>query len=149
MIWCPRKNEMPTEKVSIEINLSSTYWDVVPRTKVKLDGTVLFQGEVNEPVSIKHELDLTEGDHVIEVILINKEGRRDTIMQDGRIIKDMLLTVDSVLLDDIDLGYLISTKSSYDTDEGVNHEHMTTLGWNGSWKLSFSSPVYMWLLENL
>ena len=140
---------MATEKVSIEINLSSKYWDVIPRAKVKLDSMVLFQGEVNEPVCIKHELDLIEGDHVIEVILTNKDGRRYTIMEDGKIVKDMLLIVDSVLLDDIDLGYLITTKSNYDTDEGINHENMTSLGWNGSWKLGFTSPVYMWLLENL
>jgi hemin uptake protein HemP len=140
---------MDTEKVSIEINISSTYWDVIPRAKVKLDSTVLFQGEVNEPITIKHDFDLIEGDHVIEVILTNKDGRRDTIIENGKIVKDMLLTVDSVLLDDIDLGYLITTKSSYDTTEGTNHNNMTSLGWNGSWKLPFTSPVYMWLLENL
>lgn len=140
---------MPTEKVSVEINLSSKFWDVVPQAKVKLDGSVLFQGMVSDPVRIKHDVDLIEGDHVIEVILNNKDGRRDTIIQDGKIIKDMLLTVDSILLDDIDLGYLINTKCRYDTDEGVVHEGMSSLGWNGSWKLRFTSPVYMWLLENL
>ena len=140
---------MATEKVSIEINLSSKYWDVVPRAKVKLDSVVLFQGEISEPVCIKHELALVEGDHMIEVILTNKDGRRDTIVEDGKIVKDMLLVVDSILLDEIDLGYLITSKSSYDTDDGLNHENMTHLGWNGSWKMNFSSPIYMWLLEHL
>ena len=140
---------MNTEKVSIEINLSSKHWDVIPRVKVKLDSMVLFQGEVSEPTRIHHEIDMIGGDHVIEVILTNKDGRRDTIIEDGKIIKDMLVTVDSVLLDDIDLGYLITTKSSYVTTEGESHANMTSLGWNGSWTLPFTSPVYMWLLENL
>lgn len=140
---------MNTEKVSIEINLCSTYWDVIPRAKVKLDGVVLFQGEVSQPLTLKHEFNLIEGDHVIEVLLTNKDGRRDTIMENGKIVKDMLLTIDSVVLDDIDLGYLVTTGSIYETDEGNKHTNMTNLGWNGSWKLPFTSPVYMWLLENL
>jgi len=140
---------MDTEKVSIEINLSSKYWDVIPRVKVKLDSVVLFQGEISEPVKVTHDVNLTEGNHEIEVILTNKDGRRDTVIEDGKIIKDMLVTVDSVLLDDIDLGYLITTKSSYVTTEGESYSNMTSLGWNGSWTLPFTSPVYMWLLENL
>lgn len=140
---------MATEKVSIEINLSSLHWDVVPKAKVKLDSVVLFQGEVSEPVCIKHELDLIEGDHVIEVILTNKDGRRDTIMEDGKIAKDMLLNIDSVIIDDIEIGFLTNSLSVYETESGEIHHNMVNLGWNGSWKLGFTSPVYMWLLENL
>ena len=140
---------MDTEKVTVEIQLTPTFWDVAPIAKVFLDNEVLFSGEMREPQKLVHTTNMIEGTHEIRVMLMNKNGRRDTILEDGKIVKDMLLTVDSILLDDIDLGFIINTKGNYKTDEGVEHPNMTSLGWNGTWTLPFTSPVYMWLLENL
>jgi hypothetical protein len=78
-----------------------------------------------------------------------KQG--DTIVVDDKIIHDVLLNIDSILIDDIELDRLIWTKSVYYPEDKYAPklvENCVNLGWNGQWVLEFSSPVYLWLLEN-
>ena len=140
---------MSVENVTLDIGISPQYWDIPPRAKIKLDGSVIFQGDVTEAKVITHKTTLTEGDHLLEIILLNKDGRRDTIIEDGKIVKDMLLNIDSVIIDDIELGFLTNSLSVYETESGEIHHNMVNMGWNGTFKLKFSSPIYVWLLENL
>jgi len=140
---------MTHEMIDLEINLSSTYWDKPPRTKVWLDNSVIFQGLVESPVCIKKTISLSEGDHELRIMLLDKDGRTQTVMEDGKIIKDQLLNIDSIIMDDIDLGHLIYANSTFVADSGQEHKNMINLGLNGAWKLPFQTPVYVWLLENL
>jgi hypothetical protein len=72
----------------------------------------------------------------------------------------MLLHVESIEIDEIDIGTLKWTASSYFPDYPDSYLDETQkqikelkgfvdLGWNGTWKLPFASPFYIWLLENL
>jgi hypothetical protein len=74
------------------------------------------------------------------------------------------LNIDSIEIDEIDLGSLLWTASKYYPNypvvyktkmqsEGVNLpelvDNCVNLGWNGKWTLPFQSPFYIWLLENI
>jgi hypothetical protein len=72
----------------------------------------------------------------------------------------MVLNIDSIEVDEIDLGNLLWTASIYNPiypdcyadQEQKNIKDITecvTLGWNGMWRLPFTSPFYIWLLENI
>jgi len=69
----------------------------------------------------------------------------------------MLLNIKSLEVDDIDLGSLIWSHSVYRPDithefNGVTVTELTNcvnLGWNGTWEFAFTTPFYIWLLENL
>ena len=97
-------------------------------------------------------------DNVIDVRLLNK-GARDTQLDDaGNIVGDLSLEIVKIMIDDIDLGVtLIKQHCIYDLDQEVSFKGDTTkqlkehvnLSWNGSWKLTFKSPFYLWLLESL
>jgi hypothetical protein len=57
-------------------------------------------------------------------------------------------------IDDIKVGHLmvLNTKYQHDfngTREPVIEKFYGTMGCNGSAKFEFSSPVYLWILENL
>jgi hypothetical protein len=101
---------------------------------------------------------IVNGDNVIDVRLLNK-GPRDTQLDaDGNIVGDLSLEIVKVMIDDIDLGdSLIKQHCIYDLDQEVSFNGVTTkqlkehvnLSWNGSWKLTFKSPFYLWLLESL
>lgn len=140
---------MNTEHIKIDIDISSTFWDQPPRTKIYLDSTVIYQGLVEHAQRITHEFDLMEGAHELKVLLMGKDGRTQTIVQDGEIIKDQLLNIDAVYFDDINLGYACQALSEYVTDNGVKWDNMVNLGINGTWTLRFSTPIYTWLLENI
>ncbi len=142
---------MTTEEVELEINLSSTWWNNPPRCKVWIDNNVLFQtSEIREPIKIAWKGNLSEGEHEIRIALVDKNGITDTILgDDGKIAKDQLLNIDSILVDDIDLGQLVYKSGIFIANNGVSYPEMINLGINGTWSIKFQVPVYIWLLENL
>ena len=78
------------------------------------------------------------------------------MLTDSGVMKDMLLNIDDITIDDLSLGNLLWS-AEYKLDErqmynGKEIDHMdrcVNLGWNGSYTLNFSSPFYIWLLEKL
>ena len=76
----------------------------------------------------------------------------DTAMDGDTIINDVVLNIDSIAIDEIELDQLIWSSSKYFPKDENAPESMiecVNLGWNGRWELNFSSPVYLWFLENL
>ena len=142
---------MAAEEIEIEINLSSTWWNNPPRCKVWLNHEVLLQSsEIREPTKMAWKGNLAEGEHEIKIALIGKNGITDTISNDaGEIIKDQLLNIESILIDDIELGHLLNSSGKFVATNGDLLSNITNLGVNGTWSLKFQVPVYIWLLENL
>ena len=74
----------------------------------------------------------------------------------NQVIKDTLLNIDDIVIDDISLGNLLWS-AEYVLDhpqeyKGQIIDHLdgcVNLGWNGTYILKFSSPFYIWLLEKL
>ena len=81
----------------------------------------------------------------------------------GKIIKDQALHIKSIEIDEINIGALIydgvytprypEPWATRQRESGAkipeSFKNVTQLGHDGEWKLTFSSPFYMWLLENL
>ena len=100
---------------------------------------------------VEFECEIPEGDNTLEIKLLNKEDS-DTVQNEDKsaIVKDMLLNVESLEIDDIDLDSLKWTASKFvpvDTTKPTL-ESCVNLGWNGTYSLTFTSPFYLWLLEN-
>lgn len=141
-----------TEEIEIQIKLSADYWEQrYPSAKVYIDDILLFDEKVDNPVDINWKGSISEGNHKFIIELYNKK-QGDTVMVDNKIVHDVLLNIDSILLDEIELNQLMWLKSVYypvDTHAPEKVNHCVNLGWNGRWELEFESPTYMWLLENL
>lgn len=72
----------------------------------------------------------------------------------GHIISDCAITISDISLGDIQLGHLMVEKSQYYHDfngsaEPVVDKFYGIMGCNGCVELKFSTPVFMWLLENM
>jgi hypothetical protein len=154
---------MSTETLNFKITLSGTFWEKRPKFSIWIDDTKIQDGEITgtEHQVIEFSRELSETDHQLKIRLENKE---DTdVLKDNyddpvnfKVFNDMLLNIESIEIDDISLENLIWTLSKYypDSKENVNDnggEHLTgcvNLGWNGAFVLEFTSPFYIWLLEN-
>ena len=148
---------MNEEKLTFAVTLSGTYWDHKPQFSIWLDDHVVAQSEITslaqQTISFTHTVD--EGDHTIKIRLENKTIN-DTIIENGEVVKDLLLNVDDITIDDISLGnllwsaeYILDKKQVY-KDQEIDHlDGCVNLGWNGTYVLKFSSPFYIWLLEKL
>lgn len=148
---------MHEENLSFQISLSGTYWDRRPQFSVWLDDQVITQSEItsSDEQIISFERRIFEGDHTLKIRLENKTYA-DTLIENGEVVKDMLLNIDNIKIDDISLGnllwsaeYILDKKQLYKGQEIDHLDSCVNLGWNGSYLLKFTSPFYIWLLEKL
>ena len=148
---------MNNENLKFVITLSGTCWGKKPQFSIWLDDHVIQQTEFqNQIQTVSFERKLSEGDHALKIRLENKDQKTDTVIENGEIVKDMLINIDDITIDDISLGNLLwSAEYHLDSPQEYNGKTITqldscvNLGWNGTYVLKFSSPFYIWLLEKL
>lgn len=158
---------MESEVLSVKLGIKGIYWDVKPEFSVSFNDQVLYQGTVTKASEeiefLEFQIENNQEQGVLKVELLNKDADRDTIkdnyhLPEYTIVKDMLLEIDSLSVDDIDITNLIYTSSEYRPiypvtyNPEVKHEVIMgyrTLGWNGAWSMTWGNPFYIWLLENL
>ena len=158
---------MATEKLKFKLELYATMWDKPPVANIKINEKSYFNEEIastdDKPTIIEFEHELEEGKSYN--LIINRLGKdkNQTIIEDGKIIKDQLLHIKSIEIDEIDIGSLVyngvykpnypelwaSQQAKAGNKLPETLKNVTQMGHNGTWTLSFTSPFYMWLLENL
>jgi hypothetical protein len=144
------------ERLHFKIGIAGTYWDKRPRYGIMVNDQVIkiddITAESGVTEYIEFDADIEEGPCQLKIKLVNKE-QTDTVENEDKtaILKDLLLNVRSVEIDEIDLANLIYTRSKFVADDADREtlELCIDLGWNGTWVLSFESPFYIWLLENI
>ena len=159
---------MGTEKLKFKLELYATMWDRPPHAEILIDNNSHFKGDITgtedrpDVIEFKHEL---EGDNDYNLIINRSgKGKNQTVINDkDDILKDQLLHIKSIEIDEIDIGALIyegiytprypEPWATQQREAGIELRHsfknVTQIGHDGEWKLAFSSPFYMWLLENL
>ena len=143
---------MQEENLSFKISLTGTFWDRRPQFSVWLDDHVVIQSEIassaEQIVAFEHRVD--EGPHELKIRLENKDGA-DTVIENGGVVKDMLLNIDDISLGNLlwSAEYILDKKQMYKGKEIDHLDGCVNLGWNGTYVLKFTSPFYIWLLEKL
>jgi hypothetical protein len=147
------------EKLHFKIGLAGTYWDKKPRYGIMVNDQIIKIDNISAPSGeveyIEFDANIEEGPCKLKIKLINKEDsdvvKDDSSSAEFKIVKDLLLNIKSVEIDEIDLANLIYSKSTFIADDPnrPDLDMCIDLGWNGTWVLSFDSPFYIWLLENI
>lgn len=146
------------EKLNFKITLGSTYWENIPEVQIVLNDEVIDTRTVSEDVFIEFQRSLAdEQSHVLDIRLLNKT-QKDTVVEDGKIVNDMLLHIKDVLIDDVYVSKSLRQVTEYILDvpyvddQGNKTEKLYScfdLGWNGIWRLNFQTPFFIWLLETM
>jgi hypothetical protein len=158
---------MATEKLKFKLELYATMWDKPPIANIKINEKSYFNKEItsteDKPTIIEFEHELEEGKAYNLIIDRSNKNKKQTIVEDGKIVKDQLLHIKSVEIDEIDIGSLVYEgiyKPEYPEPWATQQaeagnklpetlKNVTQMGHNGTWTFTFDSPFYMWLLENL
>lgn len=144
----------PKEKLPFKVGISGTFWAKVPQFSIGINGVTLISNEAaNETKIYEFDAELDEDkEHTLEIRLENKDNL-DTVQSPGteEIIRDLILNIDSIEIDGIDIGILKWTKSVFIADDPSKPTipECVNLGWNGTYKMKFCCPFYLWLLENV
>tara|TARA_B100001093_G_scaffold270154_1_gene258266 strand:+ start:192 stop:686 length:495 start_codon:yes stop_codon:yes gene_type:complete len=156
------------EKISFKLELYSTYWNQPPVVEIFLNDTSQYKQEITgtekNPTVINFTENLIADKKYLLTLQRTGKSKGQTIVNDkGDILKDQLLHIKSIEIDEIDLGALVfeglytpvypepwhSQQVKNNTAPPKSIKNSTSMGHDGTWTLAFESPFYMWLLENL
>ena len=112
------------------------------------------QDHIDRSYPVEHEISDDDGDHKLRFVLKNKQSDHTQVDAAGTIITDTTVTVNGIEFDGIDCQYLTTVLAQYQHDFNGTGEPTTQrfygeLGCNGTVSMRFSTPIYIWLLENM
>lgn len=131
-------------------------------SSVPLTLTVRINDQISTPPTlidretvIRHELDDQEGQtYRICLEMSGKTNEHTRLDQEGNIVSDALLEFKNFELMGVDINDVMCKNAVYhhnhngNTDT-VKQRFLYAMGCNGTVEFEFTTPIYMWLLENL
>lgn len=140
-------------KISCEINTTNA--DVPLEIQIWLDNECIFVDKhVKGKQFFQHQMPDNDGEHVLEFVMCGKTTEHTKISESGQIEKDARLIIDNVSFDDIKLGNVFVELAKYTHNYNgtgllTTEKFFGEMGCNGKLQLKFSTPIYLWLLENM
>ena len=135
--------------------VSSTDFSVPLGMEIWLDQHLLFDRDhIDQSYQVEHEISDDDGDHELRFVLKNKLPDHTQVDVEGNILSDATLTVRDIQFDGIDCDYLVTKLTQYQHDfngtgDPIVDEFYGEMGCNGTVSLKFTTPIYLWLLENM
>ena len=123
--------------------------------QVWLDDSLLLDNpHVQEKIAFAHVMSDDDGEHQLRIVILGKTLDHTQVDDQGNIIKDATLQLSAVTIDGIDVNQLFLEKCVYTHDfNGTQPEIEDTFhgiaGCNGTIVFEFTTPIYLWLLENM
>ena len=98
--------------------------------------------------------DIDQHTYKIRIEMSGKTDQHTKIDEQGNIVKDVLLEFSNFELMGIDIGLFMHQKVKYRHNhnghsEPVEINFAMNMGCNGTVEFEFTTPAYLWLLENL
>ena len=144
---------METVKISFDVETSDAECPL--GVEIWLDDVVLLSNNhVQEKVSFSHDINDDDGKHEFRIVMLGKTADHTNVDEAGNIVKDATLQISNVVIEDIDVNYLFLEKCVYTHDFNGTQPEITdsfhgVAGCNGTISFEFSTPIYLWLLENM
>ena len=143
---------MQTTKLGFKISATDALLDLA----VVLDGQSQWQGRPGtdvQEISVEFE-DADDQTHVLEFILSGKTSDHTRITEQGEIVSDVTVQIRDIAFDDIVIDQIFSELAEYHhdfngTQSAVIERFYGKMGCNGTVRLEFTTPIYLWLLENM
>jgi hypothetical protein len=136
----------------MSLSCKDTGTDIV----VSFDQHVIWQGDPgqNKTQQISHEFEDIDGEkHVLRIALSNKLPCHTKVDDQGNIVSDLLVDISQFLLESVNIDQLVWTSATYHhdfngTQSSTVERFFGNMGCNGQVEFRFTSPAYIWLLEN-
>ena len=112
--------------MKFHIELFADYWDKAPQVKVDINNDVIWDGTVTDIETIKHEKEVYDEEEVKLNITLYSKTDDQTVIENEKVIKDQLLHIKNIEIDDVDIEDLI-WEAEY-TVNTVIKKRVTTLG---------------------
>lgn len=143
-----------SELTNITFNVKSTNKPL--ELEVKFDSQVMFDKVIDNgphPVEISID-DEAEDSHTLELVMKGKTVDHTTVDSDGNILKDSQLVFSDIEVDGINIEELFWFQAEYSHDfngggDLTVENFYGSIGCNGTVRIDITTPIYLWLLENI
>ena len=142
-------------ETQITFDINTTNSEAKLAAEVWLDERLqIAVDHVTETIPVSVAVGEDDGEYELRIVLKNKTADDTKVDLEGNIVQDSCLTVNNFKFDDIDVDQLVSEQAVYrhsfngDGPE-IDDEFYWCMGCNGTVSLRFSTPIYIWLLENM
>jgi len=142
-----------TISISFELNTSDSQAELGFEAWVD-DEKFVDIDHVQGRQSIKIEIPDVDSDHELRLVLTGKTAAHTQIDEQGNILSDATLAISDLAFDEIKLGHMTTKLATYSHDfngtkEPAQEQFYGEIGCNGTVSLGFTTPIYLWLLENM
>ena len=144
-----------TDQVQLACTVSSLDPTAAVGLEIWIDDTQIYNCEhVSETINLTHDFADTDGKHQLRFVMKNKTHDHTTIDEAGNILSDCRICIEKLSFDEIDLQEIFIKQAVYEHDfngtaDPIKDQFFGEMGCNGTVSLAFTTPVYLWLLENM
>lgn len=123
--------------------------------EVLVDGNNVFESWAKQEQSqIKIQLPDSTRDHCVEIVMSGKKHIHTQFDSNGEVVSDVAFIVDTMKIQDIDVKHIFCQgRACYhhnfndDTRSVEVDEFYGYIGCNGTVKIEFFTPIYLWLAD--
>jgi len=118
------------------------------------DQQILNQDHVVELIEFKYKVSDEDAEHELRFVMKHKTIEHTKINEQGTIVTDACLTVSNLAFDEIELKQIFIDRAVYThnfngTQAEIQTKFYGEMGCNGTVSLKFTTPIYLWLLDNM
>lgn len=151
-------------KKSLIVNIKPVFFKRSPIVQLSLNEQQIKVdfGQSEKVHKFVFDIDITKENHQIKIVRSGKEDI-DTLVENGEVVSDQIVHIDSVVVDDVDLSNLLHLGKFYpkypepwaseQKAAGVQlpeiETYRQTLYHNGTWRLDFTMPIHIWFFNNI
>ena len=146
---------MTTETIAFTCQVQATNNALALGLRVILDQVTIFENaNVIENMQLQHEMSDADGEHELTFELFGKLPEHTKITDTGEILSDAMLEINNITLDEINIDQIFQSLAIYrhdfnGTQAPADDKFYGSIGCNGTVTLKFTTPIYLWLLENM
>lgn len=124
------------------------------RMIVRFDTVTVFDAVLGQDFcDMSYEFQDDESQHCIEIEMQGKLPEHTVINDTGQILQDRVIELRDFRMDDIPLEHdyidLMTYQHDFNgTQSSGQHKFYGDMGCNGTVKLEFTTPIYLWILEH-
>ena len=153
--------------IKLQFDITTTDAECRLGVKVMLNNNIIYDHpHVSDTYHVSHDISDEDGEHELTIELYGKQPEHTTIDNQGNIVKDALIIVENFSIDDIDISSILTCvpnqlysdvpkhviQYAHDfngTQPAIVDQFRGSMGCNGTVTLKFTTPIYLWLLENM
>jgi hypothetical protein len=146
---------MTTETIAFACQVQATNNSLALGLRVILDQVTIFENSnITETMQLQHEISDADGEHELTFELFGKLPEHTKITDTGEILSDAMLEINNITLDEINIDQIFQSLAIYrhdfnGTQAPADDKFYGSIGCNGTVTLKFTTPIYLWLLENM